>query len=572
MSNLFNITSVVGTDGETPIRNPEGRFETYALKELWDGTVGEKRFIPNIGDLVADTDNTTVSPWWRVKALDANLIPTLEVWGRISAQLMDNDVLTGPGRVTNNATYRLYIDKSVTPYTLAVENRLSFKGTVCRYARIVRQVAGPGATQVISTYYDNQGNILGNDIPLELVETDSDTNKSEYCVPVCNTMEDLPNGEVVTLIAYTAEGHAASITQLIVENTSFIRHRNHAIRYVTGIELLTPFKSETDPQLILLPQNVPLQGLLLRGKVHYSDGSSREYPVDGTRFTILGMSDYLATMVGQKLPIWLKYNPLADETVYGAENPAEPFVPLKYDIRTTEARGAYNVRLACYPEWVGPLNGYSLRWFMYTSERNARYDVTEFVQHSVNSTGFQPLLYGVSQNLNVSVNLKDVNPIYENFRHAQTVQIILWRDGTEFETNWSINFESGQDPSYGVNTHGWLEMINSNYYRLNVGNDCTTVEEWLAKLYRPMKPIFAENREAGAPNPTHFRIRINAETILEKNINQWNETFETLNGLHATGNVYIEWIRKTPDTDLELGTSGMILYNSTVPLGDAIIP
>jgi hypothetical protein len=561
MTNSLNYTAVVGTDGQSPIRNPEGRMQTFALKELWDGTVGEKRFIPNVGDLVADTENETTSAWWKVQALDVDMKPVLQPWGNISTvTLQKQDVLTGPGRTTHNSTYRLYIDKSVTPYVMAVENRLSLKGTVCRFAKILRQETGPEDLKVISAFYDNSGNLLSQDIPLELVGVDAATNKSEYAVPVCYTMEDLPDGEIVSVIAYTAEGHPASITQLTVMNTSFIRHRNQATRYVTNVELLSPFMSETDPALILLPVNVPLQGLYLEGRVHYSDGSFTDYPVDGVRFQLLGMESYLATMVNQKIPVILSYIPLEDETVYGSTTK-------HYAIRTMEAKGAYNVRLYCYPEWIGPLNGYHLRWFMHTSERNARYDVTEHVQYAVNTPGFEPKLYGVNQLLNVSVNLKDINPLYEDFRHAQTAQIVLWRDGTERQTNWTVVFEQGQEPAYGLNSFGRLEFININYYKLNLASGCTTVNEWLDKMYEPMRPIFDAKRETIAPLPTHFRVRIGSSEVLEKKVEQFAETFAILNGLTVNGNVYIEWIRKTPETDLELGTSGLILWdNNNVPL------
>lgn len=569
MTDTLNITAIAGTDGIVPIRNPEGRFTIYALKELWNGTIGTKRFIPNIDDLIADTELETASAWWRVNSLNVDLIPQLEPWGKINSSTISlQDILTGPGRLTHNSTYRLYIDKSVTPYVMAVDNRLSLKGTISRFAKILKQVSGPTDLKTISAFYDNSGNLLSQNIQLELVGVSADVNRSEYTVPVCYTMEDLPDGEVVTLITYTEEGHPASITQLIVVNTSFIRHRNQAERYVTGISLISPFLSETDSHLLLLPINVPLQGLYLRAKVHYSDGSSREYPVDGTRFALLGLESYLATMVNQKLPIVLRYTPTQDEIVYGATGGAGGiFVTQQYSIRTIEAKGAYNVKLYCFPEWVGPLNGYSLRWFLYSAERNARYDVTEYVQHAVNTPGFQPKLYGANQLINVSVNLKDINPLYEQFRHAQTVQIVLWRDGTERETNWTVTYDNGQEPVYGVDTHGRIEFINYNYWKLNLGSQCATVEEWLEKLYLPMKPIFDSLREIIAPLPTHFRVRVGESEVLEKNVNQFAETFSILNGLTTNGNVYIEWIRKTPETDLELGTSGMILWdNGGVPL------
>lgn len=569
MSTLITITPPAGSDNKVPIYNPEGRFTIYAMKELWDNTVGDKRFVPNVGDLVVDNENKTISPWWVVTSLDADFIPTLEPWGKTNTSIINQeDILTGPGRSTHNNTYRLYIDKSVTPYVLAVDNRLSLKGTVSRFAKILVQDTSPLDSKVISAFYDNSGNLLSQSIPLELVQTDAATKKSEYAVPVCYTMEDLKDGEIVTVAAYTEGGHAVSLTQLTVENTSWIRHRNQATRYVTGIELISPFMSETDPNLIQLPINVPLQGLYLKGRVLYSDGSSREYPVDGVRFALLGMESYLATMVNQKIPVVLRYTPNEGEVVYGATSSDTKFVTETYQIKTMEAKGAYNVRLYCYPEWVGSLNGYHLRWFLHSSERNARYDVTEHVDYTVNTPGFQSKLYGVNQVISVSVNLKDVNPLYENFRHAQVVQLVLWRDGTErSSSNWTIVFESGQNPAYGVDTHGVLQFINHNFYKINLGMGCATKEAWLEKLYAPMKPIFDQLREVEPPKPTHFRVRVGNSEVLEKPIEQYNLTYSILNGLTVNGNAYIEWIRKTPETDLELGTSGVILWdNGNTPL------
>ncbi len=558
----LNLITVVGTDGKTPIRNPEGRMAIYALDELWDGTIGEKRFIPNIGDLAADTNNTSNYPWWKVVGLDVDLKPVLVPWNQITSTIIDTkDVLTGPGRFTHNNTYRIFIDKSVTPYVLTVENRMSYKGTVSRYAKIMRQINGPSDLKVISAFYDSLGNMLGQDIPLELVGVDAQTNRSEYAIPVCYTMEDLPDGEVVTVHAYTANGHPSSITELVVQNTTFILHRNEATRYITGVSLRSPFMSETDLHLILLPMNIPLDGLYLIGRVHYSDGSYREYPVDGTRFKLLGMESYLDTIVNQNLSVWLQYTPLVDEVFYGQVNNQ------KYNIRTMEAKGMYNVRLYCFPVWGGSLNGYHLRWFMYSAERNTRYDVTEFIKYTVNTPGFQSDLYGVNQSLSVSVNLKDVNPLYESVRHAQVIQVVLWRQGTERTTNWTVVLENGQDPAYGENTFARLEFINYNFYKLNLASGCTTQLEWLNKLYKPMRPVVNQQAEIEAPLPTHFRIRVGDSEVLEKSIAQWNETFTILNGLVENGNVYIEWIRKTPETDLEMGTSGLIIYdNNGVPL------
>lgn len=556
--------SVVGTDGKVPIYNPEGRFQIYKLSEIFVGQQGEARYVPNVDDLVVDVSETTSSRWYRVVSLSVDLIPTLRPWGDIpQASLDSTDVLTGVGPNNINNNKFVYLDTSVTPHVLAVDARLSFKGTSAKFVRIVKS-NGVGLTpSVISCFYDNSGNLLGNDVPLELVGVNGQTQRSEYTVPVCYTMEKLPDNEVVTVIAYSAAGHVVSHTDLYVRNTSFIRQRNLSTKYITHISMVTPFMSETDNKLINLPVNVPLQGLYPMGYVHYSDGSKSEpMPVDGTKFTLHGMSDYLATQVNQRIPVVLTYRLSEEEVVYGAERGEFVHVSQNYNIRTIQSSGAYNVKLFGFPEWQGDTQGYRMRWWLYNSDRNMSKEVTDLVQLAINNEPWNPHLYGVVQSLNVQVNLNEVNPIYENWRHSQVVQVLLRRPGTERSTNWTIAFDPGQSPAYGDNTHVKLEFINYNYYKLNLAGTAQTRDEWLEMLYKRAKPIWDGNREMEAPLPTHFRIKI-GNTVLERPISEWNLTHSVLNGLEVNRLVVIEWISKTPETDLELGVSGVIAYPGT---------
>lgn len=588
---IVNQTIPQGSDGKTPIYNPEAKWQIHALHELWDGTVGEKRYVPNVGDMVIDVHRTSSSKHWIVKALNIDLIPTLIPWGSEPSQTLDlSDILTAPGNSTHNATYRAYVDKSVMPYTLAVDARLSYKGTAARYVKIFRGAVtegllDSGRTRVISGYYDNLGNLTTDSVALERVgpavtieQTDQDpvtahaSERAEFAIPVSYTKEDLPDNEILTIVAYSAAGHLVSKTQVLVENTSFTRARNSSRKLVTGISLITPFMSDTNNRLILLPINIPLQGLHLKGRVHYSDGSSRDYPVDGVKFTLLGMESYLATMVNQRLPVILRYRPSQNEQVESGTPGDVTFMTQQYDIRTIEANGAYYVKLFCYPEWQGPLNGYRLRWWMYTGERNTFYDVTQHVRHAVNTNGFNPTAYGVSQILNVSVNLRDVNPLFEDYRHAQTVTVILWRQGTERNDNWSVLFDPNQDPAYGVGTYARLQFINYNYWKINLHSGCSNQREWLDKLYYNAKPFIDPARESVALAPTHFRLLVGENDTITLPISEWNKTQSILNGLQVNETVYLQWIHKTPATDLELGVSGLPIWdNAGVDLPDVML-
>lgn len=568
-NDLIINTSVVGSDDKTPIYNPEGKHAIYALHELWDGTVGEKRFVPNINDLVIDVMRTTANKFWIVTALSVDLVPTLKPWGSEPMLSLDlDDVLTAPGNSTHNGTMRAYLDTTVTPHTLTVENRMSYKGSVASYVKIFRgalteDLLGTGQTRVISGYYDAMGNLQSDSIPLELVGVDNNNpQRTEYCIPTCYTKEEIPNNEILTVVAYSQEGHMVSKTQVLLENSSFARSRNTSIKYITHIELVSPFLSKTDEHLLQLPINVTLQGLYLKGRVHYSDGTHVDYPVDNTKFSILGMDTYLATMVNQKIPVVLRYKPSAGELLFGGTRGSQLYITQPYTVKTIKANGAYYVRLYGYPEWQNALNGYRIRWWLYTGERNTFYDVTSKVQYSVNSPAFNPTLYGAMQNLNVSVNLADVNPIFESYRHAQTVGVILWRQGTERQTNWSVLSDPNQDPAYGVDTFARLQFINYNYYKINLHSGCKTQDEWLTKLYYNTKPFIDPLREVDPPKPSHFVLMVGSNAAIELSIADWNKTQSILNGLNVNDTVYLRWLLKTPETNLELGVSGLPCWDN----------
>lgn len=556
------ITGIVGSDGIVPVHNPDSRFQVWRLAEIFDGGPGANRYVPNPNDLVIDMND---GQHYRVIEVDVvTAVPRLAPLGDVvSEHVSELDRLLGVGPGADSSTYRVYVDKSVIPYVMTVDARLTVKGTAPAYAKIYRGGNLTPTGKVISAFYDSVGTLLGQSVPLEIVQmiTTEGTNVAVKSIPVCYTKEELPDNEVVTVVLYSAEGHVCSKRALLVENTSFIRATSLGTKYITGVSLDCPFLSDTDPRLINLPMNIPLSGLMMMGVVHYSDGSTRKLPVDGTRMSVSGIKSYLATVVDQQVPIVLTYRLGLNEVVYGAGVGEFPHVSEKYHIKTAMANGAYNVKLFGYPVWVDSVFGYRMRWFLYSADRNIFYDVSGIVEYSSLGAPYNPTQYGVQQILHVAVNLRLVNGIYTNYRFTQTVPIILWREGTERTTNWTIQQSPGQDPQYGEDSFVRLKFINYNYYEINFGCDLTDKAEWLERFYHRMQPVTNPSRELRAPEPTHFRVKL-AGGYAEFAINEWGINHFIGNGLDVNGTVFIEWIRRLPSTDLELGVSGIHIYDA----------
>lgn len=570
--NTLSTSGIAGNDGKTPIYNPEARFQVFKKSELFMGPTGpgNKRYVPNVDDLVIDMDLDGLQ--YKVISVDpATLIPLLREMHppKSSGDMSDDDILLGVGPGTQSDTYRVYLDTSVVPHSLAVDARLSVAGTMVSWCRIFRGADLTDAGNIISLLYDTSGNVIANRIPMELASIVDDTNgagqsnRTIKTVPVCYTTQDIPNGEVVTAVFYSDAGTVVSKRQLLLERTSFIRSSALGTKHITHISLECPFFSQSNPNLIELPQNVLLTGINLFGVVHYSDGTKRRMPVDGTKFSLLGLERFIASTVNQMVDLVLTYRLSTDEASYEALQGEFKFVKKSYSLKVMQQSGAYNVKLFCYPVWLNSVDGYTLKWFMYTGNRDVMYDVTNYIEYATNTPVFNPIRYGVNQQLSVAVNLQRVNGAYRNYRHAQIVSVILYGPGTDRDTNWTIAFDPNQNPPFGEDNFAALTFINYNLYKLKVDAGAVDQEEWLQRLYYRTKPLIDQTKEQVPPAPSHFRLRFGQWDLVYP-ISQWNQELEIANGLADNGTLFIEFLYMTPETDMQLSIAGVPIYQQDV--------
>lgn len=555
LNSYLPVPGITGTDGAVPVYNPNGRWSIWNLKEIYLGKEGNQRYVPNVGDLVLDVEFFI---YYEVKAIDqVTFVPTLQKKDtrELSGEFTDVDILLGPGPGTQSDTYRVYIDKTVVPYTLAVDARLRVAGTMCASCKIFKGTDPSQESSVISMLFDGSGNFLGNSIPLELAAVIGD-NKSIKTVPTCYTKEDLEDGEVVVAVFYSETGHVVSRRQLLVENTSFIRSTDDTVKYITGISLKSPFMSDSDPNLIEYPINVPVPGLFLMGVVHYSDGTSQELPVDGSKFSVFGLDNFIATVIGQKFDLVLKYNLSPGEICYGAQMTTDRFITKSYKSVVAQANGAYTLKLFGYPHWIDGVSGYRMEWFLYNLDRSIHQRVTPYVRLTENSAPFDPMLYGTRQRMNVALNLQDVSSIYTNYRHAQTIDVTLITAGGDNGTNWMVGFDPAQNPQFGVGNKFKYQFVNADLKKLRIDMGKATVEDWLNQLYYPTKPLVDPYREADPIVPDYFAIVVGAERK-EYKLEDWTSLFTISEPIWHGATVFIEFFKRTITNDIQLAVAGI---------------
>jgi hypothetical protein len=359
------ISGVFGSDGIVPVHNPEGLFKPWSLREIFDPSgPGENRYIPKVGDLVYDTYNDSEHPIQVVIAVDiVTGKSTLKPWNNTPSQsLTTGDILTGVGNVIGAETFRIYLDTSVTPFAMTIDQRLCYPGPEVAY--VVAYVSNAdGTRRPVSIYFNSNGELLGESVPVVAAYMrNPDVPEGSTVVkgvPTFYTREDMDNNTPVVVIAFSAAGHEVSRRQLLITRSGFTPKRNDSIKYIRDISLRTPFMSETDEEVINLPVNVPLQGLYMRGVVTYSDGSEAEYPIDGTRFSLIGLSDYVATEPNRRSRLVLRYRVGKNEVSFGGVQSDDFYRTRRYTVMTKEAQGAYNVKIYAYPEWIDPVQGYA---------------------------------------------------------------------------------------------------------------------------------------------------------------------------------------------------------------------
>ena len=556
----ISVLGVVGVDGHVPIYEPDGRWCMWSIDEIFkEGSNGAGHYVPKVNDYVVDPETYTT---WIVTSIDAvTLYPVMSEKrpANMSYSLSETDVLFGVGPGTQSDTYKVYLDKSVMPYVLAIDARLKIGGTMSAYAKIFKGANTSDQSQIISRMYDGAGNFLTDRVPLELAAIDSHVNYSIKIASPCYTNFDLPDGELVTVVIYNIEGHVVSKRQCLIENTAFIRQVNTSQKYVTNISLESAFLSAAQDNTLEFPLNVPLNALNLIGVVHYSDGSSRKLPVDGTKFRMLGLEQYVSTIVGQQINLVPSYALSNDEAVYGAVTSNGRYVTEAYKLKTMDPNNAYTVKVFGYPVWVDPANGYQLRWFMFNLDRNVFFDVTNEVLIAPNFGAFNPKGYGYTQQKAIQLNLRDVSGAFKPYIHTQVFNIELKGQPNADATPWTVlSSLNSTDTPYGNNLfiHRLVNSPGATTFRVDAG--IATEAEWLEQVYRKTYPLIDRNFETEAPAPTHFEVSYGGVKNTYA-ISNWNADLSLPINIPANGTIFIRFFRVANNTEINLSIAAMLV-------------
>lgn len=562
-------------NGDTVITNPDRQNIMLNLQDLYkyrmvdDSSAvirGNGGIVPKEDDLVYDFS----SGMFRVAAVDyTNYVADLTHWEapRSQSDIGVEDVLLGIGPGYSSEAWRCYIDTRVFPHRLRVNSSIHIYGSAAAEIRIFRGVDISESGQVISAYYTDGGDYVSDAIPLEVVETAESNNVANKTPVLGYTTRALNNGEVVTMVAYDQFGQQISIAKLLVHRTNLVRSPSQGLKRIQGIELISPYLSSTEPNVLEVPINVTVSTLTLRGKVTYTDGSSKVLDVgdelSNGPFKLLGLAYWSPSINGRPQDLTLTYQPdpateysvLQGETYNGA-------VTESYVIRPISADPAFSLKLYAFPVWISSVVGYGLEYWLYDLTRDvARRVPKAAVELSSDSPSFDGLEYTAIQNLSVGVNLALVDAEYGEHRHVQMMQIALLRDGTVAGSNWKVRFSGNQPLWYGDGLHARISVAGGGLSKVNLRNGFPDKASWLENIYYRTEPLYDPQTEVKAPEPTHVVLTTKTRTF-EVPISQWSNDITIINDLAEGQVLYLRWIRRMANGDLQLGVSGLIVHFS----------
>lgn len=559
------ITLPVGSDGHVPILDTTGLWRILAYHQTYFGKEGEGRWIANPGDFVIDITSFT---WYRVVSVNqTTLVPTLEpIALPLQTSIPETDPYVAMSAQGSYSLWYVYLNDTVTPNVLNVENRFRIEGSEASYAKLFRGTNIGASGECLSRIYDQYNNLIDEKIPLELAEMDSARNYTVRHVEPFYTASTIADHERVTLVVYSDTNNVIEVREMVIVKTGLVATPNDDRDWIENVTLQSPFILKSDPTTLQIPVNVPLASLNLQALITYRSGRTSLVNVDGTvaRVTGLDSGTFVATKVGESFQILLHYYLQSNEYSFLASNTARRSISKQYTCKVVRPEGAYNIKLFGFPRWVDETTGYRFVWWVGNMERTLMMDVTGLVRVNENQTAFDGRLYGMVQRVTATIDFQKINPSWTSTRFVQTMDVTLDREGSDHSaTNWELSFNPDNLPVYGIGTHVNAHMVNENLWQVDLTSGCVNMNDWLTKFYYNLLPMKDYYASSGLPAvPTHFIIVSSLGVEYEFPIEQWSNSLTINSALNDSDTMILKFIKKTQNQSiLYLAVGGVPIWN-----------
>ena len=527
--------------------NPERKAFHY-IENIFDPDVHpasdlEKYVVPGEGELVFDVSNgriyfvnyvdkqagykTHLTPW-SLQPETAGTVEQDEIFGIRGGPLAGEAILA--------------IDYSVRPNVARIDATIMRPGAAYAELYLGNDVSSNG--KIISAIYDSALNKINTKIPTVLAEIVDRTNVNIMTTgqfSVVSNAETLTDGVRCTLVFKDeADNFIPPVQPVMVQHSAYMRDHNIGIKTITEIELISPwFTNTSDPERMILPINTPIVGIEWRAKVHYNTGESVEMPVNGTKFSLLGLQRYRPEYPGQEAELVLTYQMAVDEQPDLALPGNPRHISRTYTVMAGAVEGSYTPKLYTYPEWDSVNSNWMLKHYLYDLDRKVRVDVSDKVTFNDQSPAYRPTSYGLEQTLIFNLNLRDVDTKYESVIFRQYTNITLYKDVNGPGKRWSVQYNFTK-PVY--NSVEAVVKNNGAQTTFNLTNGAADQLAWLDMLYWSIDPSHNTQTEEKAPTPTAFDIMTTQGARYRYQLSAWNKTNQIPIQLIKGHTYFICWV------------------------------
>lgn len=547
--------------------------ERRSIRYIEDIYDPDKHSPEDLGKYIIAMENMIVidvlnSLMLRVVSVDQNLKATYVPWhpqtSTDDGSAESNHIFGQPGGF-NQGERVLAVDYSVLPNKAVIDKRILCPDA--DYALLYLGNTFGDESKIISATYANRNEMTSKRIGVSLAAIDNRLNRTIMTTEpfsVTLSQEELPPGSRATLVFYKEGGTPLPPSYILgTQHTAYLRDHNVSTRYITDIELLSPwFTDSNQTDLLMIPINLPIAQVIFRAKVYYSDGTSEVLPVDGTRFKLYGIDQFKPTAVGDTTgQLILVYTFGEGEQSFLAQPGSPRSKSKKYLVKADQPEGCYSPKIYTYPI-PDPVTGYKLKHFLYTLDRNEVIDVTSIVKLNNESPAYDPTAYGIIQRLIFNLRLSDANPIYVDWTVVQTTAVTLKASPSETGPKWAINYNN-EDSSPGYESAPIVLYNNTAFMN---PNNYSSQAKWLEALYNKVMPLYQPKYEL-LPEPTHMEIWDKDNNHWRYAIDRWDSNV-ALPKAYADGEtLFLRWIKVNGDgSEQQLAMTGLYVINSATPV------
>ena len=488
-------------------------FRSFHISELKQNGGS---YVPNVKDLVVATNPDII---YKVESVNYDTgIAVLALFELQDAQdilgITNYYVSSGPFDIDDSR--RVYIDYSLTPPVARIDATLRIPGSDARYIILFKGEDATAEVGVkVSLYYSADNTTPESKVPLVLSTPAIDANNPAIKVSdIFYVTEDMAHGSIATAVIYDEDDNALETVRLVVHRSDDVRRDNTLARYIVGIELLSPFARTDNPRVIEVPINATLADVPMMGLVRYSDGSTVELPLGGSKFTLEGTENYISSTLGAKVGIQLVYH--LDKTerfinnngsVTGQRSEQYILLSVRGNALDDAASDAYAAKLYGYPRWNPTTQVYSMEYFI-TMNDGVFYRVTSLVRPTTTGPQFNGANLGITQTFTVIINLNSINASFKTYNHVQIMSVNLARRGDEtMVPHWTVAYQDSElryGETLAVRGAALNEAKTSwSCYYVQPG---TSKADFLQRSYYRSKPLYNPAVQEGPEEPTHMII------------------------------------------------------------------